>query len=334
MTEINVSSPPSIPDIQSLDSTLTTLKAIEFIKYRFQKYLQKSLHLVRVSAPLFIDPETGLNDDLNGIERKVSFTPLVLQGTGKKLEVVQSLAKWKRYVLWKYNIVEGVVADMNAIRQDENIDRLHSLYVDQWDWEKCISSRSKHLLHAVVEVIFEGIKLVDSKLSWLRPPIFNESSKIFFITSDELYHMYPHLNTKERENAIAKLHKAVFIENIGGIMKGTYQRHDFRAPDYDDWELNGDIIVWSDAIGESIELSSMGIRVNAESMEKQLKELNLWEERRDMMFHRMVLDGILPQTMGGGIGQSRLCMFLLQKQHIAQVQSSWFKDADKIEGCL
>ena len=326
-----------------------TLKAIEFIKTKFQKQLCKSLHLMRVSAPLFIDPKTGLNDDLNGIERKVEFTPAVMKGTGDHLEVVQSLAKWKRYVLWKYRLVDngidGIVADMNAIRQDERIDNLHSLYVDQWDWEAVIHPhlRTPHLLHAFVVLIFECIKNVDKQLSHLRPPLFEDNTEIFFITSDELYDKYPHLTSKERENAIAQEHKAVFIERIGGIMQTTNndnnvkqsKRHDLRAPDYDDWNLNGDIIVWSPVLNSSIELSSMGIRVNAESLERQLKELNLYDERHDLPYHKLVLNNTLPQTIGGGIGQSRLCMFLLQKEHIAQVQSAYFPNLDEhIEGVL
>ena len=260
---------------ESISSLIQTLKDIEFIKYHFQKKLQRDLGLIRISAPLIIDPETGLNDDLNGIERKVDFVPNVLKGTGKKLEIVQSLAKWKRYAIWKYKLdpAFGLVADMNAIRQDEQIDKLHSLYVDQWDWELPIKTRSIKFMHAIVCIIFNIIKYVDQKLSYSREPIFDETDTVFFIDSDELYQQFPHLNSKERENAIAKEHKVVFIDRIGGVMQHANKRHDFRAPDYDDWELNGDLIVWSPVLNESIELSSMGIRVNAESMEKQLKVL-------------------------------------------------------------
>jgi len=312
---------------------VSTLRAIEFIKINFQKMLCKQLNLVRVSAPLFLTPESGLNDDLNGIERKVSFVPATMTGSGKHLEVVQSLAKWKRWALWKYDLapIYGIVADMNAIRQDETIDKLHSIYVDQWDWELPVMARSNHLLHAVASIIFDCIKKLDVKLTYLREPIFNMTDKLYFITSEELYEKFPHLNSKERENAICKQYKAVFIEQIGNIIPGTNnKRHDFRAPDYDDWELNGDILVWSDVINEAIELSSMGIRVNAESLEKQLKELNLWDERKDLMYHQLILENKLPQTIGGGIGQSRLCMFLLKKSHIAQVQSGYFPHTDNI----
>ena len=280
-----------------------TLLAIEFIKTKFQKQLCKKLSLTRVSAPLIIDPKTGLNDDLNGIERKVEFVPAVMKGTGEHLEVVQSLAKWKRYVLWKYRLlnagIDGIVADMNAIRQDERIDNLHSLYVDQWDWEVAIHPRARTsaMLHAFVCLIFECIKSVDKQLERFRPSLFEEKDEIHFITSDELCERFPHLTSKEREHAIAKEHKAVFIERIGGIVSSTNKRHDLRAPDYDDWKLNGDIIVWSPVLNQSIELSSMGIRVNAESLERQLKELNLYEERSELPYHKLVLNGTLPQTI-------------------------------------
>lgn len=312
----------------------TTLKEIELIKKEFQKQFCKALGLIRVSAPLIIDPTTGLNDDLNGIERKVDFTPECLKGTGKKLEIVQSLAKWKRYVIWKYNLCHGIVADMNAIRQDEHIDNLHSLYVDQWDWELPTKLPTEHMLHAIVAMIWVCIRKVDKKLECFRPRLLSENDQVFFISSEELYQRFPHLNSKERENAIAKEKKVVFVSHIGCVMEGTNKRHDLRAPDYDDWKLNGDLIVYSPVLDSSIELSSMGVRVNASSLESQLKELNLWEERHNLPYHQLVLNGSLPQTIGGGIGQSRLCMYLLQKQHIAQVQSSFFPNIDSIDNHL
>lgn len=303
-------------------SFVQTLNDIEFIKDKFQHELKDNLNLVRISAPLILEKESGLNDDLNGIERKVSF-----DFNGKTLEVVQSLAKWKRVALKKYSI-NGLYADMNAIRRDEIIDETHSIYVDQWDWEMIIHERNEELLKSAVKNIFKCIKNVDIMLSKykLNRKALITCDDIYFITSQELLNMYPNLTTKERENKICQIHQIVFIMQIGCKLSNG-EVHDTRAPDYDDWKLNGDILVWSPILNQSLELSSMGIRVNKDVMINQLKEQNLYNERKNLMYHRMILNDELPITIGGGIGQSRLCMFLLQKKHIAEVQCSiWDED--------
>lgn len=300
-----------------------TERAIKDIKDFFERELAKALHLTRVSAPLFVRPETGLNDDLNGIERPVSFEVQCIQNN--RVEVVHSLAKWKRMALRRYEfeVNEGLYTDMNAIRRDEDADNLHSIYVDQWDWEKIITkeARNKDTLKETVEAIYKVLRETEKRIATTYAsikPILPE--KITFVTTQELEDKFPNMTAKEREDAIAKEHIAVFIMDIGGpLLSG--ERHDGRAPDYDDWNLNGDIICWYPTLDRSFEISSMGIRVDEEVLVKQLKEAGC-ENRLEMEFHKDILNGNLPYTIGGGIGQSRLCMFMLQKAHIGEVQAS------------
>ena len=317
------------PEIDYMESQ----RAIKKIKDFFQQELAYGLKLRRVSAPLFVAPETGLNDNLNGVERTVSFT--VKDMDEKEVEIVQSLAKWKRMALGRYGFKPGtgLYTDMNAIRRDEELDNLHSIYVDQWDWEKVIrkEERTTEYLHEVVVTLYNALKnlndFVNRHYNELRTNLPNE---IFFITSQELEDMYPDLSPKDREDAIAKEKRAVFIEKIGGELKSG-QKHDGRAPDYDDWELNGDIILWNDILEHAFEISSMGIRVDEEAMDRQLRLAGA-DDRREMDFHKMILNKKLPYTIGGGIGQSRLCMYFLRKAHIGEVQASiWPKEM--IEAC-
>ena len=295
-----------------------TQVAIKTVKDYFQQELTHRLHLLRVTAPLFVQPETGLNDNLNGIERPVSFC-LRDQGVKKTAEIVQSLAKWKRYALKKYGFSEGegIYTDMNAIRQDETTDNIHSVYVDQWDWEKIITPEQRTLdyLKATVEDIYVSLKNTERHPAGLYPyiqPILPDN--IFFVTSQELEDRYPELSPKEREYKIVKEKGAVFLMQIGGVL-ASGERQDGRAPDYDDWSLNGDLIVYYPVLDISLELSSMGIRVDAATLRSQLKESGC-------PFQKSILNGDLPQTIGGGIGQSRLCMFFLRKAHIGEVQCS------------
>ena len=296
-----------------------TFKDIEFIKTQFQRALKANLGLHRVSAPLFLHKDSGLNDDLSGKEEKVSF----MNGD---LEIVQSLAKWKRYALDKYNI-KGLYTDMNAIRQSEVLDPIHSMYVDQWDWEVSIQSyeRTKETLKMYVKAIFRCIKEVDIMLTmdnFNRPMLLNGIKEPYFITSEDLVKQFPDISNKnELEKRIAMTHKVVFIENIG-------YDYDIRAPDYDDWTLNGDLIVWNPILNDALELSSMGIRVNSISLERQLKHAGLYEQKKNLSYHRSVLNNNITQSIGGGVGQSRLCMWLLQKKHIAEVQCSYWGDLD------
>lgn len=308
-------------------------RAIKKIKDFFQQELAYGLQLRRVSAPLFVAPETGLNDNLNGVERAVRFT--IKDMDEKEIEIVQSLAKWKRMALGRYNFRPGtgLYTDMNAIRRDEELDNLHSIYVDQWDWEKVITreERNTEYLHEVVTALYNALKnlndFVNRHYNELKTELPNE---IFFITSQELEDMYPDLDSKEREDAICKEKRAVFVEKIGGKLKSG-KPHDGRAPDYDDWELNGDILLWSDILGHAFEISSMGIRVDEEAMDRQLKLAGA-EDRRELDYHQMILNKELPYTIGGGIGQSRLCMYFLRKAHIGEVQASiWPKEM--IEEC-
>jgi len=302
--------------------------AIKKVKDFFESELSKALKLTRVSAPLFICPETGMNDNLNGVERPVSFDIKDIEG--QHVEIVHSLAKWKRMALGRYGfkVGEGLYTDMDAIRRDEELDNIHSIYVDQWDWEKVITKeeRNKTTLKKVVESIYEVFKSTGEYVQKLWPELKSTlPEEIKFITSQELEDIYPHLSSKERENAIAKEYGAVFIMKIGGKLKSG-ERHDGRAPDYDDWELNGDILFWYQKLNMALELSSMGIRVDENTLEKQLK-LASCEERKSLEFHKLVLDKKLPYTVGGGIGQSRICMFFLQKAHIGEVQASiWSKE--------
>lgn len=307
--------------------------AIKEIKDHFERSLAKSLHLTRVSAPLFVKPESGLNDNLNGVERTVDFTVKDMQEA--PVQIVQSLAKWKRMALGKYNIKpgHGIYTDMDAIRRDEELDNTHSIYVDQWDWEKVIKKedRTEEYLKEVVNRIYMAVKNLGDFVNRHYPELRTElPNEIFYITGQELEDMYPDLTSEEREREITKRERAVFIAKIGGDQKSG-KPHDGRAPDYDDWELNGDIILWNDILEDAYEISSMGIRVDEEAMAKQLKIAGE-EKRAELEFHKAVLNGELPYTIGGGIGQSRLCMYFLRKAHIGEVQVSVWPE-DMIKEC-
>ncbi len=312
-----------IPEGYKSNTTLIETEVhIKKIKDFFEKELAESLNLTRVSAPLFVEGESGVNDSLNGIERPVKFDILA---TGKDVEIVHSLAKWKRLALHRYGfkVSEGLYTDMNAIRRDEELDNLHSVYVDQWDWEKVIdkSDRTEEKLKEIVRNIYKVFKETEK---YVHKNLISGEEKlpedIFFITSQELEDMYPKYTSKEREDAICKEHKAVFIMKIGGILKSG-EKHDGRSPDYDDWSLNGDILFWYPLLDRAIELSSMGIRVDEKALDYQLK-VSGNDYRRKLDFHRMLLNGELPYTVGGGIGQSRICMYFLNKAHIGEVQST------------
>lgn len=320
----------------------TTEVAIKMIKESFQHHLSEALGLRRVTAPLFVLSGTGLNDDLNGVERPVGFPVKALDD--RKAEVVHSLAKWKRLKLAAYDIAAGfgLYTDMNAIRADEELDNLHSLYVDQWDWEKTISESDRNIdyLKATVRKIYAAIRQTEHEVFHHFPHITPRlPEEITFIYSDDLLREYPHLTATERENEAAKKYGAIFIIGIGAPL-GNGEPHDGRAPDYDDWisdtgdghqGLNGDIIVWDSVLGRSIELSSMGIRVSPESLLRQL-ELRGCMERTGLDFHKRLLNGELPYSIGGGIGQSRLCMYLLQKAHIGEVQASLWPE-EQVSRC-
>ena len=306
-----------------------TQKAIGLIKNIFQVKLCAALHLKRVTAPLFVDPATGLNDDLNGVERPVGFD---IPAVGIEGQVVHSLAKWKRLALHDYNffVGNGLVADMNAIRRDEELDNLHSIYVDQWDWEKVIdeSTRNEAYLKDTVRRIVSAICGTLDELKWQFSSLDTDLCRdVFFITAQELEDMYPQLTPKEREGVITKKHRTVFIQQIGGKLRSG-KPHDGRAPDYDDWSLNGDLLFWHEPLQCALEISSMGIRVNPESLDRQLAEAGC-DNRRELPFHKMLLNGELPLTIGGGIGQSRLCMLLLGKAHIGEVQASLWDEETK-----
>lgn len=311
-----------------------TQKAIGLLKRVFADSLAGALNLRRVSAPLFVEARTGLNDDLNGVERPVSFD---VPAAGRDAQVVHSLAKWKRMALYRYqfSVGEGLYTDMNAIRRDELPDNLHSVYVDQWDWEKVIAPRDRNLeylkntVKAIINAVGETqntLRAVYAQLTAL-PPLEKEIS---FVTTMELEEKWPELSPKERENAWVKDHPTTFLMCIGGALKSG-QPHDGRAPDYDDWSLNGDILVWNPVLECAFELSSMGIRVSPESLDKQLT-VSGHDERRTLEFHKLLLEGKLPLTIGGGIGQSRLCMLLLGKAHIGEVQASIW-DQETIDAC-
>ncbi len=316
-------------DYQPVLSLYQTQDAISLVKAAFQRHLATALNLKRVTAPLFVDPTTGVNDDLNGVERPVSFDVPQLKS---KAQVVHSLAKWKRYALYQYSFFtgEGLYTDMNAIRRDEELDNLHSIYVDQWDWEKIITreQRTKDFLKQTVTAIVGAICDTLDELKARYPQLPTHLSReVTFITTQELEDLYPALSPKERENEFVKNHPTVFIMEIGGLLKSGV-KHDGRAPDYDDWKLNGDIVFRSDVLGCAFEVSSMGIRVDAQSMKEQL-ELAGCQSREELPFHQMVMDGTLPLTMGGGIGQSRLCMLLLSKAHIGEAQVSLWDEETK-----
>ena len=311
-----------------------TQNAIRYIHDVFTRDFGKELNLDRVSAPLFVRKSSGLNDNLSGVERPVAFD--IPSVPADDVEIVQSLAKWKRMALgeYGYNVGEGLYTNMNAIRRDEELDNLHSAYVDQWDWEKIITAdqRNKETLESTVRQIWKVIKHLEHQLWYKFPQAItcHLPYEIQFITSQELLDKYPDKTPKERENAIAKEYGAVFIEKIGDFLSNG-EKHDGRAPDYDDWELNGDILVWFDVLDCAIELSSMGIRVDAKSMDEQLKKAGL-NERRSLPYHQKILNNELPLTIGGGVGQSRLCMLMLSKAHVGEVQSSLWPD-DVREEC-
>lgn len=296
--------------------------AIKEVKDHFERSLAKHLNLTRVSAPLFVTPESGLNDNLNGVERPVSFE---LGETGTTVEIVQSLAKWKRMALGKYGFEpgEGLYTDMTAIRRDEATDNLHSVYVDQWDWEKVIEKKDrtfdtlKENADSVYEAMKETEAYIASKYDYIKDQL---PDSLTYITTQELEDMYPELDPKGREREAVKRHGAVFLSQIGDKLKSG-ERHDGRAPDYDDWTLNGDIIVYYPVLDISFEVSSMGVRVDENALMRQL-ELSGCEERKELTFQKALLEGRLPYTIGGGIGQSRICMYFLRKAHIGEVQSS------------
>ena len=317
---------------QSALALYETQTAIGSIKRMFEDHLSRTLNLKRVSAPLFVDPKTGLNDDLNGVERPVEFD---IKGTHTTAQIVHSLAKWKRMALHKYGfpVGEGLYTDMNAVRRDEEMDNIHSIYVDQWDWEKVIdkSTRNEDYLRKTVTAIVGAMCDTADKIKSQFPALtINLSRNVQFITTQQLEDLYPKLSPKERENAFLKEHKTAFIMQIGDLLKSGI-KHDGRAPDYDDWALNGDIVFWSDVFETAFEVSSMGIRVDETSLDSQLTKANA-DHRRKLPFHEMLLAGKLPLTMGGGIGQSRLCMLLLQKAHIGEVQVSIW-DEKTLSGC-
>ena len=304
-------------------------RAIEFIKSNFQVNLSNALNLRRVSAPLFVDENSGLNDNLNGVERPVSFD---IPDVGTNAQVVHSLAKWKRLALKRYDfkVGKGLFTDMNAIRRDEEVDNLHSVYVDQWDWEKVISAEDRNVayLKRTVRDIVSAVSETSSALNVAFPSLHTKlPSEVFFITTQELEDLYPDLTPKQREDEICKKKGVVFLMQIGKILKSGI-KHDGRAPDYDDWELNGDILYWNEVLGHAFEISSMGIRVAPKSLDSQLTIAGC-DDRRTLPFHKMLLNGELPLTMGGGIGQSRLCMLLIGTAHIGEVQVSLWDEATR-----
>ena len=309
---------------------IETEVAIKFIKDYFEKELAKALKLTRVSAPLFVLPESGLNDNLNGYERAVRFDVLTLK---KDVEIVQSLAKWKRMALGKYGfeVGTGLYTDMNAIRRDEYLDDLHSVYVDQWDWEKIISKNDRKVsyLKKTVKSIYKALKKLSKAVNQKYPSVtHNLPEEITFISTKELEALYPNLNRKERENAITKKHGAVFLYQIGWDLKDK-KPHDGRAADYDDWKLNGDILLWYDVLNVALEISSMGIRVDDISLIKQLKKKKE-TFKMENPYCKAIIENKLPLTIGGGIGQSRLCMFFLNKAHIGEVKASIWSEEDVI----
>ena len=318
----------SIPsDYKSILTLRETEVAIKKVKDFFERQLAVELNLTRVSAPIFVPSNSGLNDNLNGHERPVSFDVY----SGEQLEIVHSLAKWKRMALktYKFNLHEGLYTDMNAIRRDEELDNIHSMFVDQWDWERIIdkSERNEYILKKTVKSIYRALRHTEIYISSEYPFVGKIlPEEIEFVTTQELEDMYPELSPKDREYQICKEKKAVFLMQIGGNLKSG-EKHDGRAPDYDDWSLNGDILVYYPVLDIALELSSMGIRVDEDAMRKQLAIADC-EERESLPFHKALLAGELPYTIGGGIGQSRMCMFFLRKAHIGEVQSSYWSDKD------
>ena len=313
-------------------SLYETQTAIGILRHVFEDKLGSALNLKRVSAPLFVEEGTGLNDDLNGVERPVGFD---IADGGKNAVVVFSLAKWKRYALHRYGFApgEGLYTNMNAIRRDEELDNIHSVYTDQWDWEKVITRETRTIAY-LKDTVQREVNAMCETLAELKkqfPQIKTElSSEVSFVTTQELEDMYPSFTPKERENAYLKEHKTAFIMQIGDVLKSG-SRHDGRAPDYDDWKMNGDILFWNDVLQSAFEISSMGIRVDAKSLDEQLTKANA-NDRRKMLFHKMLLNDELPLTIGGGIGQSRLSMLLLGKAHIGEVQVSVW-DKETMDAC-
>ncbi|MBE7055411.1 MAG: aspartate--ammonia ligase [Ruminococcaceae bacterium] len=299
-----------------------TQRAIKIVKDNFQRMLAAELNLDRVTAPLIVSKDSGINDDLNGVERKVEFD---MKESGGIAEIVQSLAKWKRMALYRYGYApgEGIYTDMNAVRRDDQVDNVHSLFVDQWDWEKVISPEERNIefLKDTVRKIVKAAADTQNALC-LSFPCLNKTieREVFFVTSQELEDMYPTLSGKEREDAVTREHKTVFLMQIGQNLRSG-QPHDGRAPDYDDWSLNGDILVWNDVLGRSLELSSMGIRVDKNVLRAQLEQRGALD-RMKFDYHKMICDETLPLTIGGGVGQSRLCMQMLERAHIGEVQVS------------
>ena len=331
--EVLAMSKTYIPEGYHSELTLyETQNAIGVIHHAFEEHLGQTLNLKRVSAPLFVDPHTGLNDNLSGVERPVSFE---IPATGTTAEVVHSLAKWKRMALYRYDFRpgKGLYTNMNAIRRDETLDNLHSIYVDQWDWERVITPEKRNVeelkftVQGIVLAICDTLEVVKKKYPRITTELCRE---VTFITSQELEDKYPDLTPKERENAFVKENGTTFLMKIGAPLKSG-KPHDGRAPDYDDWDLNGDLLFWNDPLQCSYELSSMGIRVSPESMDKQLTMAGC-DDRRALPFHKAVLNGELPYSIGGGIGQSRLCMLLLGSVHIGEVQASVWDEATR-EAC-
>ena len=315
------------PDYKSELSLYDTQVAIKTVKDFFQKALAEQLYLLRVSAPLFVTPESGLNDNLNGVERPVTFG--IREQNERPAEIVHSLAKWKRYALKQYgfHIGEGLYTDMSAIRRDEDTDNIHSIYVDQWDWEKILLKEDRNVdyLKDTVRKVYKALKKTEKYMAIQYDYIEEILPKdIFCITTQELADLYPDKSPKEREDLIAQEKGAVFLMEIGDKLADG-KPHDGRAPDYDDWHLNGDILVWYPVLGHALELSSMGIRVDEDSLARQLKAAGC-EERAELPFQKAILEKKLPYTVGGGIGQSRICMFYLRKAHIGEVQVSIWPD--------
>lgn len=312
----------TVAGYRSALSLRETQKAIKFVKDTFQVQLAEALHLERISAPLFVTKDSGLNDDLNGVERKVEFD---IKACGIEAQVVQSLAKWKRMALHRYGMAvgEGLYTDMLAIRRDDDMDNDHSVFVDQWDWERVIEAKDRNIefLQGIVRDIV-GALVRTKEAVCEKYPVLQKSvcRDVYFVYAQQLEDLYPTLTPKQREAQIVREKKTVFIMQIGGAMKSG-QKHDGRAPDYDDWTLNGDLLVYNEVLDQPIELSSMGIRVDAESLARQLKLCNATDRER-FEYHKGILNGTLPLTVGGGIGQSRLCMYLLEKLHIGEVQAS------------
>lgn len=312
---------------KSILSLRDTQRAIKLTKDTFQVKLAEALNLDRITAPLMVSKAAGINDDLNGVERKVHFTMKEIEGTA---EVVQSLAKWKRMALYRYGYGagEGIYTDMNAIRRDDDCDNLHSLFVDQWDWEKVINREDRNMeylketVRKIVWALYETNEVLQKRFPELHTKI---NPDVHFITSQELEDLYPNLSGKERENAITKEHGTVFIMQIGDKLRSG-SRHDGRAPDYDDWTLNGDIMLWNEVLGSALEISSMGIRVDETALLEQLQKADALD-RVKFPYHKGILDNTLPLTIGGGLGQSRICMLLLGKAHVGEVQVSiWPED--------